>query len=33
MKVEKLDHVHIYSRDPAASVSYYQTHFDAVLLQ
>ncbi len=32
MKVEALDHIHIYSRDPAASVSYYQTHFDAELL-
>ncbi len=30
MKVEKLDHIHIYSRHPEASVAFYRDHFEAI---
>ena len=30
MKVEKLDHFHIYSRHPEVSVAFYRDHFEAV---
>jgi len=29
MKVEKLDHIHVYCRDPEASVAFYRDHFEA----
>ena len=29
MKVEKLDHIHIYSQEPELSVAFYIDHFDA----
>jgi catechol 2,3-dioxygenase-like lactoylglutathione lyase family enzyme len=29
MKIEALDHIHVYSADPQASASFYQDHFDA----
>ena len=30
MKVEKLDHIHVYCRDPEASLAFYRDHFEAV---
>jgi catechol 2,3-dioxygenase-like lactoylglutathione lyase family enzyme len=29
MKIEALDHIHVYSADPQASASFYKDHFDA----
>ena len=29
MKIETLDHIHVYSADPESSASFYQNHFEA----
>lgn len=33
MHVEALDHIHIYSVDPAASAEFYEHHFDGTIVQ
>jgi len=33
MHVEALDHIHIYSADPAKSAEFYEHHFDGTIVQ